>query len=137
MLSSLLPEGRRFVDFRKKSVLSSPDMYPLSVNESMNSRRILMIMLGTLWLFVGPARGRQWTSSDGRFQVEATLIGFDGLVIRIQKADGNQIELPVNRLLRAHVYRVVDVRPRGGARDFVLIPFPMDDIRPMLADDNF
>ncbi|XZE54188.1 SHD1 domain-containing protein [Planctomycetaceae bacterium SH139] len=58
-------------------------------------------MLSTLSLLVGPAWGRHWTSSDGRFRVQATLVGFDGSAILIQKADGKRIEVPINRLCQA------------------------------------
>jgi hypothetical protein len=36
---------------------------------------------------------------------------------------------PVNRLLRSKIYEIVEVRSRGRARDYVLAPFAMEDVR--------
>jgi hypothetical protein len=36
---------------------------------------------------------------------------------------------PANRMLRAHVYQVTELRPRGAAKDYVLEPFVTDDNR--------
>lgn len=39
---------------------------------------------------------------------------------------------PINQMLRQHVYRIVEQRPRGLARDYVLSPFDMQDVHPLL-----
>jgi len=40
---------------------------------------------------------------------------------------------PPDQLLRAHVYEIVDKEPRGMETDYVLTPFPMDEVRAWLT----
>jgi hypothetical protein len=40
---------------------------------------------------------------------------------------------PANRMLRAHVYEVIELRPRGAAKDYVLTPCSMDQVLPLLT----
>ena len=42
---------------------------------------------------------------------------------------------PANRMLRSRVYQIVEMRPRGIAKDYVLAPFTMDDIDPLLKGE--
>ena len=42
---------------------------------------------------------------------------------------------PTNRLLRSHVYEVIDKEPRGMVTDYVLTPFPMDEVQAWLAEE--
>jgi hypothetical protein len=66
----------------------------------MNLRSIfLAFTIGvSLLSFASSASARQWASRDGRFKVTADLVGFDGRVVEIQKADGNRLKVSVDRL---------------------------------------
>lgn len=44
-----------------------------------------------------------------------------------------KLNSPANRMLRSHVYQVVEVRPRGAAKDYVITPFAIDTIEPLLT----
>ncbi|MEE2639926.1 MAG: SHD1 domain-containing protein [Planctomycetota bacterium] len=43
---------------------------------------------------------RTWTSSDGKFKVEAELLSFDGVTVKLKKLNGDVISVPLNRLSR-------------------------------------
>ncbi|MEO8272382.1 MAG: SHD1 domain-containing protein [Aureliella sp.] len=47
------------------------------------------------------AATRQWTSSDGRFKIEADLVAYDGQVAELKKVDGTIIKVPVSKLSAA------------------------------------
>jgi len=53
---------------------------------------MLMVLLG------GAAAGREWTSADGKFHVEAKLVEFDGTQVQLQRADGRTITVPLEKL---------------------------------------
>ena len=62
------------------------------------SPSVLPFTIGIATFFAGSASARQWVSNDCKFKVEAELVGFDGLVVEIQKSDGNKAKVPVDRL---------------------------------------
>ena len=50
------------------------------------------------WSSVGSAR--EWTSSDGKYAVEADLVGVDGSKVRLKKKNGKIVSIPLQRLSR-------------------------------------
>ncbi len=64
---------------------------------------------------LGEAKNRIWTDSTGKFKVEAGLVDFENGVVKLKKLDGNQIELPVDKLSadgRAFVERTLGDKPK-------------------------
>lgn len=51
----------------------------------------------------GGAEGtlRTWTDATGQFRIEAAFVGKEGEVIRLRKADGSEVRVPLSKLSRA------------------------------------
>jgi hypothetical protein len=47
---------------------------------------------------IASAGPREWSTSDGKFKVEAQLIGFDGDLVRLKKSDGKEVTVAATRL---------------------------------------
>src|SRR5262245_30399551 len=47
------------------------------------------------------AKAREWTSSDGKFKVQAELQSFDGIIAKLKKSDGTVIEVPWEHVSQA------------------------------------
>jgi len=60
--------------------------------------RLLASSVFALLLVVGSAQGRTWTDSTGNFKTEAELVDFKDGVVRLRRADGNVVSVPVERL---------------------------------------
>lgn len=41
---------------------------------------------------------RTWTSKDGRFSINASLVSFANRIVKLQKGDGDELDIPVDRL---------------------------------------
>lgn len=57
-----------------------------------------MLMVFSFWPTLAQAELREWSSSDGKFKVEAELIGFDGKHVKLKKVNGLEINVPTTRL---------------------------------------
>jgi len=60
-----------------------------------------MLMLFSLWPTLVQAELREWSSSDGKFKIEAELMGFDADLVKLKKRDGTEIKVPAARLSAA------------------------------------
>lgn len=60
-----------------------------------------MLMLLILCPTLVQAELREWSSSDGKSKIEAELVGFDGDLVKLKKADGTEIKVPAARLSAA------------------------------------
>lgn len=61
---------------------------------------------------------RKWTSRDGRYEVQAELVRYDGKVVQLRKADGTTITVPITNLssidrafLKTHVKATTKTGP--------------------------
>lgn len=57
-----------------------------------------ILMLFSLWPTLVQAELREWSSSDGKFKIEAELVGFAADLVKLKKADGTVIKVPAARL---------------------------------------
>ncbi|MCS7466929.1 SHD1 domain-containing protein [Stieleria sp. ICT_E10.1] len=77
----------------------------------MNLHSFMLLTLSLSPLLDATAVARQWVSRDGNFKVQAELVGFDGFVVEIQKADGNRAKVPIDRLSvadREYIWTQID-----------------------------
>jgi len=71
---------------------------------------------------------RTWTSADGRYTVEARLVGLRGSVVVLQKRDGRVVRVPIDQLSRADQAFLAGMKardgfsPKGGANSLPKIP---------------
>lgn len=82
------------------------------------------VFVGLPFLFVAAASAREWTSSDGKFTVEAELVEFANGMVRLKKDNGKEITVPLQKL------SLLD-------REFVMTPKKAEpsytkDVRPYL-----
>ncbi len=63
--------------------------------------RILLASWLALLVALPPAFARTWRDATGKFEVEAKLLSVEGDQVRLEKADGKVISVPVGRLSRA------------------------------------
>ena len=61
-------------------------------------RQALTLLVGLLLVTATPASARKWTSSDGKFSVEAELVEAKNGNVRLKRRDGKDITVPVSRL---------------------------------------
>ncbi|MFP6657002.1 MAG: SHD1 domain-containing protein [Pirellulales bacterium] len=66
----------------------------------MKRRFALMLLVGLL-LVTAPVSARKWTSSDGKFSVEAELVEAKDGNVRLKRQDGKVITVPVSKLSKA------------------------------------
>ena len=66
----------------------------------MKLRFALMLLVGLL-LVATPVSARKWTSSDGKFSVEAELVEAKDGNVRLKRQDGKVITVPVSKLSKA------------------------------------
>ncbi|NUQ62263.1 MAG: PQQ-binding-like beta-propeller repeat protein [Pirellulales bacterium] len=62
---------------------------------------------------------RTWTDSSGKFQIEASMLGFSDGKVQLEKADGSQIAVPTSKLSKAdqqYVRQQLSRRREPGAR---------------------
>lgn len=57
-----------------------------------------MLMLLSLRPTIVQAELREWSSSDGKFKIEAEFVGFDADLVKLKKGDGTEIKVPADRL---------------------------------------
>lgn len=46
---------------------------------------------------------RTWQDASGKFSIEAKFISYDGITVRLEKADGSQISVPSSKLSKADI----------------------------------
>ena len=61
-------------------------------------RQALTLLVGLLLVTATPVSARKWTSSDGKFSVEAELVEAENGNVRLKRRDGKDITVPVSRL---------------------------------------
>ena len=61
-------------------------------------RQALTLLGGLLLVTAPPVSARKWTSSDGKFSVEAELVEAKNGNVRLKRRDGKDITVPVSRL---------------------------------------
>jgi hypothetical protein len=62
-------------------------------------RRPLVVRLESQTATASPAQAaRTWTDSTGKYRIQATLLDFDGKVVRLKRPDGKTIALPLEKL---------------------------------------
>ncbi len=61
-------------------------------------RQALTLLVGLLLVTATPVSARKWTSSDGKFSVEAELVEAKNGNVRLKRRDGKDITVPVSRL---------------------------------------
>ena len=64
----------------------------------MRLRQALTLLVGLLLVTATPVSARKWTSSDGKFSVEAELVEAKNGNVRLKRRDGKDITVPVSRL---------------------------------------
>lgn len=57
-----------------------------------------MLMLVSLSSTLVQAELREWSSSDGKYKIEAELLSFDGKLVKLKKGNGTEIKVPAVRL---------------------------------------
>ena len=57
-----------------------------------------LVLFPLLLLTATPVSARKWTSSDGKFSVEAELVEAKNGNVRLKRRDGKDITVPVSRL---------------------------------------
>jgi hypothetical protein len=60
---------------------------------------------------------RTWTSSTGKFKVEAKLLSVDGDIAKLKKEDGRIIDLPVEKLSDADIAFIEELRVKAADPD--------------------
>ena len=73
---------------------------PEKRNEKMK-RLLMLFLIVAFFCPVAPAESRTWKSSSGRFSTEAELLGFKDGKVKLKKADGKVIEVPLLSLCAA------------------------------------
>ncbi|MFP6613292.1 MAG: leucine-rich repeat domain-containing protein [Pirellulales bacterium] len=63
--------------------------------------RFALMLLVCLLLMAAPVSARKWTSSDGKFSVEAELVEAKDGNVRLKRQDGKVITVPVSKLSKA------------------------------------
>jgi hypothetical protein len=64
--------------------------------------RNCLLLLTVLWLiWADAAWARKWTSSDGKFSVEADLVAHKDGVVQLLKENGKVLKVPVSKLSKA------------------------------------
>lgn len=61
----------------------------------------MALLFSSLWneVVVGAAEAtRQWTSKDGEYTVDATLLEVDRVFVKLRKSDGEQVRVPIANL---------------------------------------
>lgn len=56
------------------------------------------VLAGLPLVFAATASPRQWTSSDGKFAVEAELVEFANGTVKLKKDNGKEITVPLQKL---------------------------------------
>lgn len=64
----------------------------------MKLQRTSILLIALLLLAASPASARKWTSSSGKFSVEAKLVEIKDGNVRLQRQDGKIITVPVSKL---------------------------------------
>ena len=67
----------------------------------MNLKRTIVLVIGLLLISASPALARKWTSSNGKFSVEADLVEVKGGSVELKKRDGKIITVPLAKLSKA------------------------------------
>ncbi len=65
-----------------------------STRRSVTAAALVLALLG----FVSVAAARTWTSRDGKFSIDATLVDFKGGQVTLKKDDGSTINVPLSKL---------------------------------------
>lgn len=56
------------------------------------------VLVGLSLLLAATASARKWTSSDGKFTIEAELVEFANGAVKLKKEDGKEITVPLQKL---------------------------------------
>lgn len=85
-------------------------------------RLVILTVFAALCLPAVPLTARQWTDSTGVFAVEAELIEVSGDNVRLRKADGQVVTVPLDRLSAADrdYVRSVAAREKAAAKPALL-----------------
>jgi len=85
-------------------------------------RLVILTVFVTLCLPVAPLTARQWTDSTGVFTIEAELIEVSGGNVRLRKADGQIVTVPLDRLSAADrdYVRSLGAREKAAAKPLLL-----------------
>lgn len=97
----------------------------------------LLVILAALAPLTAAADARQWTSRDGKYRVEAELVGFDAQRVQLKKADGTVVAVPLAQLSQADQQLIAEL---SGQRDAAQKLLEGKNIRvtsagPVLADE--
>ena len=67
----------------------------------MKPQRTCVLLVGLLLMAAVPASARKWTSSNGKFSIEAELVDVKDGNVRLKRKDGEIKTIPVSKLSKA------------------------------------
>lgn len=80
----------------------------------MKRRRMWLLLAGLLLVVATPVSARKWTSTSGKFSVEAELLEVKDGSVRLKKRDGKIVTVPLAKLSKAdreHVAALTKAKP--------------------------
>lgn len=89
--------------------------------------------IGLLLTAGSASEARKWTSSDGRFTVEAEFVEYADGQVTLKKDDGTTIAVPISRLSGADRRFVVGERKKPKAEPKPAEPGYVSDIQPFMV----
>ena len=61
-------------------------------------RLLIVLLIVSLFTPIALAAARTWKSSNGKYSVEAELIGFEDGKVKLKKANGKVVKVPLESL---------------------------------------
>ncbi len=80
---------------------------------------VLLVLTGSVFS-LNAAETRTWNDSSGLFSVEASLVGIDGKKVKLKKADGKVVSLPLSKLSeedQKYIDELVAANPFEGGEE--------------------
>jgi hypothetical protein len=86
----------------------------------MNLRRTIVLVIGLLFISAAPASARKWTSSNGKFSVEAELLEHKGGNVKLKRQSGQIITVLFSKLSKAdrdHLAAIAKAKEKAEATE--------------------